>query len=290
LPKSGLSGLSRREVLSAALHSAPALISLGSPAIASWQLEHFRVRRLEVPLPDLPPELHGFTITHLSDTHVGRFTHGRVLSAIVETTQALDSDLICFTGDLINFSLGDLPPGIEMLQALKARHGVYLCEGNHDLMHNAAAFRRAVEKASLRLLVGDSETFTVAGRSVQILGLPWNTNPERLPGPETHGADPMKSLAQKIQPGAFPILLAHHPHAFDAAEDFRLTLSGHTHGGQLMLTPRFGCGPAFYRYWSGLHRKKNRALCVSNGVGNWFPIRISAPAEIVHLTLRAAAS
>ena len=91
---------------------------------------------------------------------------------------------------------------------------------------------------------------------------------------------------------AFQILLAHHPHAFDpaAAVGIPLTLAGHTHGGQIMLTDQLGAGPAMYRYWSGLYHKqaahRDAALVVSNGVGNWFPLRINAPAEIVHITLR----
>ena len=92
-------------------------------------------------------------------------------------------------------------------------------------------------------------------------------------------------------PEAFTILLAHHPHAFDraAAAGIPLTLSGHTHGGQLMLTRNIGAGPLLFKYWSGLYRKGPSALAVSNGVGNWFPLRINAPAEILHLTLRVGA-
>jgi hypothetical protein len=93
-------------------------------------------------------------------------------------------------------------------------------------------------------------------------------------------------LAQR-EPEAFPILLAHHPHAFDAAAaaSLPLILSGHTHGGQLMLNEREGFGPALFRYWSGLYTRDNSKLIVSNGVGNWFPLRVNAPAEIIHLTL-----
>jgi hypothetical protein len=81
--------------------------------------------------------------------------------------------------------------------------------------------------------------------------------------------------------------LAHHPHAFDAAAaaGVPLTLSGHTHGGQLMLNEQLGFGPAMFRYWSGWYRKGVSQLVVSNGVGNWFPLRVNAPAEIIHLTL-----
>jgi predicted MPP superfamily phosphohydrolase len=96
----------------------------------------------------------------------------------------------------------------------------------------------------------------------------------------------MEELLPLRETGAFPILLAHHPHAFDFAGDIPLTLTGHTHGGQLMVTPNLGCGPMLYRYWSGLYEKADRALVVSNGTGNWFPLRTRAPAEIVHITLR----
>jgi predicted MPP superfamily phosphohydrolase len=99
----------------------------------------------------------------------------------------------------------------------------------------------------------------------------------------------MANLLGKGRPDAFRILLAHHPHAFDPAADMGipLTLSGHTHGGQIMLTPNWGAGRVF-KYWSGLYEKDRAKLVVSNGVGNWFPLRIGAPAEIVHLTLRQA--
>jgi predicted MPP superfamily phosphohydrolase len=67
-----------------------------------------------------------------------------------------------------------------------------------------------------------------------------------------------------------------------------LTLAGHTHGGQLMLTPELGAGSAMFRYWSGIYQKNSRTVVVSNGTGNWFPVRVNAPAEIIHLTLRRA--
>ena len=101
-------------------------------------------------------------------------------------------------------------------------------------------------------------------------------------------SDSMQILLPQIDPDAFAILLAHHPHAFDAAADagIPLTLSGHTHGGQLMLSQNIGVGPMMFRYWSGIYQKAKSQLVVSNGVGNWFPLRINAPAEIAHITLQ----
>jgi predicted MPP superfamily phosphohydrolase len=115
----------------------------------------------------------------------------------------------------------------------------------------------------------------VRGQAVRILGLRWD-----------EGDGIASDLARRDRDD-FTILLAHHPDAFDAAAqaDVPLTLAGHTHGGQLMLTPHFGFGPWLYRYWSGLYRKGASQLVVSNGVGNWFPLRIGAPAEIIFLTL-----
>ena len=124
---------------------------------------------------------------------------------------------------------------------------------------------------------------TVRGVPVQLLGIVWNHS-------ESAMARDVDVVAKLRDPAAFPILLAHHPHAFDraAAHGFPLTLAGHTHGGQVMLTPEFGAGSAMFRYWSGLYEKSGCALVVSNGTGNWFPLRVNAPAEIIHLTLRKA--
>src|SRR5205823_11966946 len=122
------------------------------------------------------------------------------------------------------------------------------------------------------------------GRSVQLLGVAWDRADENR---DQLIAASVQRLLDQQQPDAFPILLAHHPHAFDAAAtaSMPLTLSGHTHGGQLMFNDHFGFGPALFRYWSGLYTRGASNLVVSNGVGNWFPLRLNAPAEIIHLTL-----
>jgi hypothetical protein len=179
-----------------------------------------------------------------------------------------------------------------VVQRLRGKYGVFVSEGNHDLFENPAKFRERTIAAGLRLLVNDIATLSVNGAAVQILGLRWGAaqgDPRAL---SSRGdaviAGSMKQLLLFRRPDAFPILLAHHPHAFDYAEDIPLTLSGHTHGGQMMLTKEIGFGPAMFRYWSGLYQRAGRALVVSNGVGNWFPLRVQAPAEIVHITLRPA--
>ena len=275
--------MTRRDFLGVVGSVAPAILTLGATGIGLRQLEHFRIRRIIAPIPNLPPALDGLTIAHVTDLHVGQFTHGAVLDEIVEATNALRADLVLATGDLINVALDDLPAGIGVVSRLRAEHGVFMCEGNHDLFENPAEFRRRTRAAGIRLLVNETARISIRETPVQLLGLAWGAG---------HG-DPaiafsMGELLKQRQPDAFAVLLAHHPHAFDHAADIPLTVAGHTHGGQLMATGELGCGPMLFRYWSGLYRNEKRTLLVSNGVGNWFPLRTRAPAEIIHLTLQAA--
>ena len=97
-----------------------------------------------------------------------------------------------------------------------------------------------------------------------------------------HGSDP----------DAFTIALSHDPHAFDtlAGRGVDLTLAGHTHGGQLMLTPQgfpgqIGAGSLLFRYIYGFYQIGASQLYVNAGVGNWFPVRLNAPEEIVQIRL-----
>ena len=283
-------GITRRDFAHLLATAAPALATLGAAIVGLWQIERFRIRRLTVELPDLPAALDGLTIAHVTDFHVGQFTRGEVLDRIVAATNDLRADLVLYTGDLINFALSDLDAALAVASRLRGAHGVFMCEGNHDLFEDAAAFRTRTRDAGLRLLVNESATVTIRGTAVQLLGLRWGARDSHPHDPASRGdtaiARSMEELLAQRQRDAFPILLAHHPHAFDYAAGIPLTLAGHTHGGQLMVTHDLGFGPMLYRYWSGLYRDKGRALIVSNGTGNWFPLRTRAPAEILHITLR----
>ncbi len=275
--------LSRRDFLATAAVAAPPLATLAITGYSRGHLQDLRVRRIEVPVAGLAPELDGLRIAHVSDLHVGTFTDGALLKRIVETTSALDADLVVLPGDLINNRLSDLTAALDAVRNMQARHATLLCLGNHDLIENGYEFvRRARERVDL--LVHESRSVMVRGREVQVLGLDWSRG-------ESQTASAVEDIARQVRPGAFPVLLAHHPHAFDAAAEagIPLTLSGHTHGGQLMVSEDVGFGPAMFRYWSGLYRKDNgSALVVSNGAGHWYPVRIAAPAEIVEVVVRRA--
>ena len=167
--------------------------------------------------------------------------------------------------------------GESDLLAAKSAVGLFLTNGPE--------FERRMKDSGIPFLLDESVVITVRGTALQLLGLSWTRARENR---DVAIAAAVRQLLNQRQPESFPILLAHHPHAFDAAAaaSVPLTLSGHTHGGQLMLNEQYGFGPALFRYWSGPYTKGASKLIVSNGVGNWFPLRLRAPAELLHLTLR----
>jgi predicted MPP superfamily phosphohydrolase len=282
--------VSRRAFLAATAAFTPQLFTAGLTAIALRQLEQFRIRRLTIAMRSLPAVLDGLTIAHVSDMHAGRFTRSAILREMTAAVNDLRSELILVTGDLINGALHELPEGIDAIRRLDARSGVFMIEGNHDLFQGRKAFESRVKDAGIPLLVNETELLTVRGHPVQLLGQRWG-GPAFRRREGNDDATIAASFAELLplrDPEAFPILLAHHPHAFDpaAVAQIPLTLAGHTHGGQLMLNAETGFGPLMFRYWSGHYTKGDSHLIVSNGVGNWFPLRTRAPAEIIHLTLR----
>jgi predicted MPP superfamily phosphohydrolase len=291
-PQANDAAMSRRAFLAATAAFTPQLFTVGLTAIALRQLEQFRVRRMTIAIRSLPAALDGLTIAHVSDMHAGRFTRSAVLREMTAAVNDLRSELVLVTGDLINGALHEIPEGIDAIRRVDAHSGVYMIEGNHDLFQGREAFESEIKASGIPLLVNETAELTVRGHPLQLLGLRWGgpTFRRRSGYDDATIAASLAELLPLRDPEAFPILLAHHPHAFDpaAVAQLPLTLSGHTHGGQLMLNAETGFGPWMFRYWSGHYTRGDSHLIVSNGVGNWFPLRTRAPAEIIHLTLHRA--
>ncbi len=283
---------SRRQFLTAAAIVTPPTLAM----LAGWRavnrFDEFRINPVTLRIPNLPPALAGLRIAHVTDIHIGKFSDDPLLRAVVDRTNALRPDLILYTGDLIDFDIADLPAGLAMMKRWDPKFGVYLCEGNHDLIPGRYEFERQVTGAGFEMPINSSRFVTIRGKSIQLLGLRWGSadltdDTIRVGDPQI--AESVQSLLPTLQPEAFPILLAHHPHAFDYLGDsnINLVLAGHTHGGQLNLGPIHPARMRF-RYISGLYQRAGRQLHISNGVGNWFPLRVNAPAEIVDITLQPA--
>ena len=292
--------LSRREALQLAGAAIPPLITCGVTAAAIAQRGNFRVRRVNIPIASLPPDLDGVTICQLTDLHAGNFFPTDAIPRIADAANALKTDLVVFTGDLIDRGLLDrIPDGMRLIDNLDRRHGFAMIEGNHDVQSSPHGFQREMRGRNLPFLLDGQIEFRIPGRgtAVQFLGIPWGDANLDLDTPtpsNPHGRQRARGMAASVQrvaamrrPDSFPILLAHHPHAFDPAveADLPLTLAGHSHGGQVMLTRSVGIGPLRFRYWAGEHERNGNHMVISNGLGSWFPLRLNAPAEILHITL-----
>ncbi len=278
LPPPSPADLSRRKfVYLLACGAAPATaVAMG--VHGSLSRYDLRVRKFQVPIADLAPELEGFTIAHVSDLHSGIFCGPRRLKIITSATNDLKADLVAVTGDIINDNMADFPAVLAAIQSLRSPCGTYVCEGNHDLIPGPGVVAAACVRNNVPWLSNSTVSIPVRGQRLLLGGVPWMGR--------RFDADPraVSQLYPARQQGDVRILLAHHPHLFDSASSADLVLAGHTHGGQLMAGP-VGFGPLLFKYWSGLYRRDDTTLIVSNGAGDWFPCRVGAPAEIALLRL-----
>lgn len=243
------------------------------------------VTQVRVPVTALPPALAGLRIVQVSDLHFGPLADRAVMREAFARVAALDADLVCITGDIVDTPQTDLEEWLPELDRLAARHGVFAILGNHDVRTGADRIAAAIERlTSVQLLRNDVATITVAGARFHLIGL------------EDREVDPGRALAALVAhvPAGEPaILLAHRPTVFPAATaaGVILTLAGHTHGGQLALPgfPRVNLARVLTRYDQGRFVEDGRVLHVSRGLGtSGQRVRVGAPPEIVVLTLVAA--
>lgn len=270
--------VTRREFLGAAAALTPPMLTLAAAGIGEAQLDGFRIRRIEVPVPDLPPALEGMSIAHISDFHVGRFTRGRVLERIVEETNRLGADVVALTGDFINHSLRDLPAALDIVRrcARGTSSGRARAITTSSRTRAFFAARRSAADAAAARRERDGGHPRPARAAPRTPVEPQRRRDARQRGGTARAARSRSVAAAARAPSARVGFCGGHPaHALRP----HARRAAHAHG-----PPRGGID--FVRYWSGLYSRRSGALVVSNGVGNWFPVRIQAPAEILHLTLR----
>lgn len=259
--------------------------------------QQLTVRPVTIVCSDLPQSFDGYRIVQFSDAHVGMMTGWRkaMLQRAVDSIMNQRADMIVFTGDLQNIEPHELPEHLAQLSRLKAPDGVYSVLGNHDYAvyqkadsaTKAANCRLTCEyerRAGWQLLMNEHRTIRRGSDSLIVAGMEnWGVA-KRMP----HRGDVGKTLAG-LQRSAFVVMLEHAPSAWRARilpESWaQLTLSGHTHGGQLRL---FGWSPVSFTYdeWGGLYHEGRRHLFVSTGLGGLIPFRLGISGEIVVITLK----
>lgn len=265
--------------------------------IGRWQ---FVVKEVEYANNDLPSDFDGYRIVHISDLHLMTFDdRPSKLTEVVEMINALDADLVCFTGDLVNLSADELTPYISELSRIKARDGVVSVLGNHDFMlygfsnrgeqEREEAVARLVDMQRNRLgwqvLRNENIELWRGEHKITIVGV----DNKSCTGQGFHTISKGNLPKALMGCDGFRILLSHDPSHW-AAEvlsdtDIPLTLSGHTHAAQLRL---FGWTPAswVFRYTAGRYDEGGQTLHINIGLGCTAPFRLGANPEISLITLR----
>lgn len=246
-----------------------------------WTRRRVRTRCVDVSLPGLDPAFESYRLVQLSDLHIGSFDGLARGLEWVQRCNALAPDAIVVTGDLVTTGVAFYEDAARVLGALKARDGVWVILGNHD-QADATDFQRRIEAYGPQVLRNRWVTLERAGARLILAG---------LDDPSGGHADLERTLADRPQ-GSPTVLLAHYPSWFDRAapHGVELTLSGHTHGGQIGVPgiTRYVNVAAFRgRYVHGLYRQGDSQLYVSAGLGTTGPpLRLGIYPEISVLELR----
>ncbi len=257
------------------------------------------VKDVEICSSRLPASFNGFRVVQISDFHVGSFIYSPYyVTKVVNQINALNPDIILFTGDLVNSRADELDPYVDILSRLRAPYGVYSILGNHDYGHyfnwsskadeeeNFSNFISLNKKMGWTLLNNESVRIGKGGDSITIAGV------ENWGRPPFTGNGNLKKAFENVSLQDFKILLSHNPdHWIEEVipqTDIDLTLSGHTHSMQTEIS-LFGktYSPAIFAYkrWGGLYREGEQYLYVNKGLGyTLIPIRIGAYPEITLFT------
>ncbi|MEY2899254.1 MAG: hypothetical protein RL138_1307 [Bacteroidota bacterium] len=280
-----------------------AAIPMGAVLHGIWKGRFkFTIHRQELKFKDLPDAFDGFTLTQLSDIHIGSFDNKEELERGLKMANDLKSDIIVFTGDLVNNVASEAEPWISSFQLLKAPLGVYSILGNHDYgdyvqwesreakMANLELLKKYHADSGFKLLLNEHTIIEKSGQTIALVGL------------ENWGAPPfpqygnMKKATAFLEPDTFKILLSHDPTHWDLEaknhpSNISLSLAGHTHGMQFGVEiPWLKWSPVKFKYpkWAGLYPEgDSKYLYVNRGFGYLaFPGRVGIWPEITQITLR----
>src|SRR5262245_40793407 len=240
------------------------------------------VERQEIYLRRLPENLDGLRVVHLSDFHYGPLVDPRHLDRAIEIANDLKPDLIALTGDYISQERGYAAPCAALVGQLHARHGVFAVLGNHDHWTDATLITDLFRAEGIRVLLNEGLRVDLKGESFWLAGV----------DDTMVGLEDLPLALSGSRDGELKLLLAHNPVILRRAgrADVDLVLSGHTHGGQVILRPeRNRSGRPRRRLLRGLGRRGNTQIYVTRGLGTVvLPIRYGCPPEVSVLEFRSA--
>lgn len=248
--------------------------------IGLMQARYPGIRRVTIPIENLPPPLEGYRIVQLSDVHVGPTIRRRFVQMMVEKTNALEPDAVAITGDLVDGHLEELREEVEPLRGLRARDGVFYVTGNHEYYWRADEWIPELESHGLVFLKNGHRVVERGEARLVFAGVTDSI------GRDSHRQDAARAMAG-APADAIKVLLSHRPHLVKAANahGVHLQLSGHTHGGQFF--PWNFVSRRVHPVAAGLRRIGGTWLYVNRGTGYWGPpsrLAVGGEVTVIHLT------
>lgn len=253
----------------------------------SWM----EVKRVRLKLPRLPESFSGLRIAQLSDIHIGPWMTLEKVQEILEVATAQSPDVLALTGDFVlaygrmtSSYMDELDQMAQLLRRVSDDLPVVAVLGNHDHLYNPEQVRAALERGGAHVLMNSVFTLTRGAACFHLAGIDdfYRGNPD------------LNVVLRAFPPDECAMLLAHEPDFADtsaATGRFDLQISGHSHGGQVVLPfigppilPKWG-----EKYFSGLYQVGQMFQYTNRGVGMTFPtVRFNCRPEITVFTLESA--
>ncbi|MFA7272635.1 MAG: metallophosphoesterase [Crocinitomicaceae bacterium] len=263
---------------------------------------NYRVIKHSLVFPDLPEAFDGYQITQISDIHSGSFDNPEKIAYAVDLINQQNSDVILFTGDLVNNEATEMLPWMDTFSKLKAPEGVFSILGNHDYGDYIPWESEAAKEANLdhlkaiqkeigfELLLNEHRFLEKNGEKIALVGIEnWGAGGFKKAGD-------LQKAVDGLSKEEFKILMSHDPSHWDAQvinddKHFHLTLAGHTHGMQfgIEIPGWIKFSPVQWRYprWAGLYEEKGQILHVNRGFGFLaYPGRVGIWPEITVIELK----
>ena len=263
---------------------------------------NFKVIKQPIYFPDLPAEFDGFTITQISDIHSGSFDNPEKIQYAIDLINEQNSDMILFTGDIVNTHAKEMLPWIDTFKRIKTHNfGKYSVLGNHDYgeyvswptpedkENNFQAIKNLYGQIDFKLLLNEHAVIEKGGQKIALVGVEnWGHNFKK--------AGDINKASNGLTSNDFKILMSHDPSHWDYEvqhhdKNFHLTLSGHTHGMQFGIEIpgyfKWSLAQYVYKQWAGLYENKGRYVYVNRGFGfHAYSGRVGIMPEITVIELK----
>jgi predicted MPP superfamily phosphohydrolase len=265
---------------------------------------NYKVIKQRIFFPDLPDAFDGFTITQISDVHSGSFDNPDKIQHAIDLINEQGSDLILFTGDIVNTHAKEMHPWIETFNKIdKHEYGKYAVLGNHDYgeyvtwkteqekEENFEDIKKLYGQIGFNLMLNEHTFIKKGNDQIALVGVEnWGHNFKQ--------AGDLDKASGSLQKQDFKILMSHDPSHWNKVvqhdkRHFQLTLSGHTHGMQFGIEIpgyfKWSLVQYVYEQWAGLYENVGRYVYVNRGFGfHAYPGRVGIMPEITVIELKKA--